>query len=514
MALTQPRCLHRGLGEIMPTSQFALGHMVRLFGVLAVVTMAVSSAHAGSLVIRNSSDAAITCSVDGYTMATGWPFDWTITVEAGKSFVVGPSYEQEKPVIDWADCGGLKTSHMAITPDGPDGYFYFTGTQSRVLNAALYPYLPNLPGGTFNAMVQHVIETYQTENPDVLLNAVLNGNLDIYSYEGLTRLLGADGFDIMELDMLYLQFLADSDLILPTEMPLDNYQDIGLAAVTAGGNQAYGVPSWLCMDFTFSFAEGVKAVTSLEGLSVFLSDTPEDQTPLVGNFNGSWRLPAMYISGYMGQFPDAPIANALQMPPNDTVITNLTTLTEKCNFDDGNKCIDDTYHDAANGTTEQVLATGRAKTDVGFSEQSFYIKLYGGPEPLWAIGTPWGNTINPLLYTDAFVRSAANCADDPCKTDGQAFIALMTSDPMKTFITQSQDLDDHAPYRRLLTATKSFYELPWVKEDALYTQFHTVFETGASFPNNITDEQQTSIGTQVCAALKAQNPAYVCKSEP
>lgn len=483
-----------------------------LSGMICAVGLAATTA--GEAIIKNMSAASIQCSIDGYSVNDGWPIDWTITIDAGASYQVGPSYKRTPAVINWVDCNGLATRQMSITPTGPDGYYVYTGHQTRTLNVALYPYLPSEPNGEFDVYLQHVINSYQAANPDVLLNLVLNQNLDIYSEAGLTGLLGAQGFDVMELDMLYLDFLAKNQLVTPVTSPQPNMQDIALAAVTSG-NQAYAVPSWMCMDFTFSNSAGVRDVTTLDQLVSFLAAQSQTVPKVAANFNGSWRLPAIYLGAWTQTYPTDPISNSLTMPPDPAVIANLTKLTGECAFDGDNNCINKVYHALPDGGVEKVFADENAVIDIGFSEQSFYINEYGAGIPnLYAIPTPWGPTSKPLLYTDAFVKSTATCAGEPCQADATQLITLMTSDAMKSWFVQSTDLGADAPYRRLLVATKSFYQQAWVQTDPLYPQFEAGFSAGQSFPNSITHTQQTSIGEQVCDALKAQNPAYVCSGTP
>lgn len=468
------------------------------------------AARAGELIISNTSQATITCKVDGYTIATGWPFDWQIQISPGVPFHVGPSYQRSDPVINWVHCGTLETRQMNITPSGPDGTVVLNGQQQRVLNVALYPYLPSNPNGNFATMVLHAANSYQAQYPEVLVNVVLNQNLDIYSYSGLSTLLGAGGFDLMELDMLYMSYVAQSNLAVPVTTSLDNFQPQGVQAVTVGGT-VYAVPSWLCMDFTFAYDQNIKNVTSLSELLSFLAGQPATRTQLVGDFDGSWRLPAIYINAYVAEYGYANITKALQMPPDQTVIDNLVSFVSTCTYDSANKCIDGTYHQGPDGVTEKAFATAYASSDVGFSEQSFYVKLYEpNPESLYAILTPWGPQPTPLLYTDAFVTSAPNCANDPCTTDAANFAALMTGDAMKLYETFSADLPVGAPPRRLLVATKSFYQQAQVSSDPLYSQYEPVFTAGNPFPNTITEAQKTAIGQQVCAALQQKLPGYDC----
>ncbi|MDT8872115.1 hypothetical protein RAA17_15465 [Komagataeibacter rhaeticus] len=157
---------------------------------------------------------------------------------------------------------------MHITPGGMDGYLVLNGRQKRVLNVALYPFIPSLPQGNFRALVQHVIAVYQERNPDVLLNAVMNEDVDIYSPTRLLRLLSGSGYDVVELDTLYIAFLAAHGRIAPVRISGDEPWQPGLDAVQYHGG-TYAVPSWLCLDFLYSYSP--ICATSMAWSSFWLS---------------------------------------------------------------------------------------------------------------------------------------------------------------------------------------------------------------------------------------------------
>lgn len=472
------------------------------------------TALAGQLILKNTSNATINCTVDGWTVATGASFDWIIQVQPNKPFYVGQNTTRPGgPIINWAQCGNLpQTRQMNITPSGPNQSLVLNGAQTRVLNVSLYPYLPTTPGDDFESLVAYVVQTYQGQNPQVLLNAVLNQDVNIYSFSVLPTLLNAQGFDVIELDTLYLGFLAGQSLINPAQVTGDAPLPVAANAASING-QLYGIPSWLCMDFIYSANSAIQQQTSLSSLLQFLSTQPSDRPQLVGTYNGSWRLPSIYINGYVQTYGYGQIAQAMQMPPNNAVIGNLVSLSNTCAYQNVNNCTNDYYHNQPNGSTEQVFATGQASSDMGFSEQSFFVNYYGPVTPLYVTPAPWGQTPQPLLYSDAFVSSAATCAQaTPCATDATSFTTLMTGLPMKNYIVSSQDLPQGSPWRTLLVSNASFWTQPQIMNNALYQQYGRVFQTAQPFPNTFTAQQQTTMASQVCGALKAQQPAFVCKT--
>ncbi|HEX7884716.1 MAG TPA: hypothetical protein VF474_01950 [Phenylobacterium sp.] len=478
-----------------------------------------SAAQAGQLVLKNTSAAPITCTVDGWTLASGWNFDWYIQVPANGAYYVGQNASHVgsdgAPVINWVSCGGLTTRSMTLKPSSPSQTLVLNGQQTRVLNVALYTYLPTLPTDRFEGLANYVVQTYQAANPQILLNATLNSDIDTYNFDGLTTLLGPQGFDVIELDTLYLGYLASSGLINPAKIVGEAPLPAALPGATIDG-QLYGIPSWLCMDFIYSGNPALKQQATLAQLLQFFSATPAGQRPLVGDFNGSWRLPSIYINAYVQTYGYGHIAQATTMPPDPGVIASLVSLSDTCNLNGADICTNNTVHNlnnASNGASEQIFATGGASADVGFSEQSFYVNLYGPATPLYVIPTPWGQTPQPLLFQDVFVSSAATCGPStPCAADATAFTTLMTGMAMKNYITQSQDLPAGSPWRTLLVANAGFWNQPAVQANPVYQQVSGVFATARPFPNTFTAAVQTNMAQSICKSLQASRPAYVCKT--
>jgi len=480
--------------------------MRALWRVLCFALLVPFAAHAGELTIRNVSVNPVVCHVDGYP-------SWAITVQPGESVRIEPNYKRRLPLIDWAECGGLRTRGMNITPQGSDGLILFTGTQKRVLNVALYPDLPSHPNGNFTALLDHVVNTFQATNPDVLLNVVMADEDNIYSFDdsGLPRLLGPAGYDVLEVDAVNLGFLVSKNLITPAKIVGDPPWPVAEAASTIS-HTLYGVPSWLCMDFVFSFSPALKSVHSLSALLRFETSIPKSKPALLADYDGSWRLPSIYINAYVQTYGFQNIGKAFVMPPDRAVVSNLKALAATCEFQSVNSCIDGTNHNAPDGTIDRLFATGNAGSDMGFSEQSFYIVLNQAvPGNVKIIPAPWGERPSPLLYSDTFVTNKGTCSADPCQSDGAAFAAVMTGANMKNYIAFSQDLSPDMPPRHLLVATQPFWSLANVTADPVYQQVLPVIQRGHAFPNDITPAKRQEMDAGICAALQAEVAGYNCK---
>jgi thiamine pyridinylase len=467
-------------------------------------------AAAGQLTLGNGSANPITCTVDGYGSQV-----FTLPALGNVDVPVNAGAR----AINSVQCGGLATRMMNITQAGPDGTLALNGQQTRVLNVALYSFIPNAPGATFENLVNLVIDAYQQANPQVLLNAQMNpvaqgaSPTRIYNFDELSAQLQQGGFDVMEIDTIYIGYLADSGLINPATIDPngDAPLPVALNAATHNGT-LWAIPSWLCMDFLYSRSQGVQGVTNLAQLQAFLAGTPQGTPQLVGDYDGSWRLPSMYINAYAQTYGTGRLNRAFVMPPDPAVIQNMLTVAATCATNNANPCIDGTYHGSATpGVTEQAFATGQAGADMGFSEQSFYINTYAPAAPLYVTPAVWGNQPQPLLFSDAFVTSSANCPNGtPCSADAAAFTTLMSGQAVKAYIVEALDLGSGSPWRTLLVATQPFYARPEIANNPMYQQYTPVFATALAFPNMFTGSLQTQMKTQICQALKAAQPNYSC----
>lgn len=480
---------------------------------LSLVTSA-GTASAGHLVVENTSARAITCTADGWTVASGHVADRKFRIEPGATVSIEPNTSRRgASLIDWAECGsGLRTRKMAITADGPNGRLIVNGQQVRTLNASLYPFIPNVPGETFDALVRILTNRYQQMYPDVLLHLVMDPNVDIYSFTNLPKLLGAGGFDVLEMDMLYLGFVANTGLINQAVISGTQPLPVARQAVTYL-DQVWAVPSWLCIDFFYGRQEKVQSIGSLPQLLSYLKTMPAGPPALVGDFNGSWRLPAMYINSYVQTYGYNNLPNAFNMPPDPQAISNMVTLTDTCAAYGYNNCTNNSFHSQPNGTTELWFARNYASNDVGFSEQSFYMNYYQITYPLYAVPMPWGPFPQPLLYADGLVTSSTTCRPaTPCSRDAQNFMNMITDPQTKLLIVTSADYQGTQPWRTLLVPSQDFYKLPQISRNVLYQQYARVFADAQPFPNSFTAAQQTQMATQICQALKQFRSGYYCST--
>ncbi|EGG76481.1 putative lipoprotein [Gluconacetobacter sp. SXCC-1] len=462
------------------------------------------AAFCGDLIVRNTGTADVTCHVVEGSRAGG-----ILTVRAHDvAHVSAPA----GGMIGSVDCNGLKTREMHITPGGMDGYLVLNGRQKRVLNVALYPFIPSLPQGNFRALVQHVIAVYQERNPDVLLNAVMNEDVDIYSPTRLLRLLSGSGYDVVELDTLYIAFLAAHGRIAPVRISGDEPWQPGLDAVQYHGG-TYAVPSWLCLDFLYSYSPDMRNIHGLEQLLAFVQREPVEKRHISADFSGTTRLPSLYMDGYVQRYGYDHIRDAFRLPPDPQVVASLQRLAVTCTDGKENHCVDGTSSRAADGEVDRIFAEGRSGLDIGFSEQSFYINHFNPAQAasLVMIPVPWGENGQSMLYSDAFVTNRASCAvHRTCRADSTDFTTMMTGREMKTYIAFSHDLPEGTPARHLLVGTRPFWDQQAVRDDPVYRQVRDVVATAQAFPHDLSESLRDRMARAVCLMLRKDIPQYDC----
>jgi thiamine pyridinylase len=485
-------------------------------GFCALVSLAciAQPGFAATLTIRNTDRYPVAC------VSESWPASASAV---GGRIVVIPAAAEGKVSTGAADaaplgavrCGAVEFPNLNLGADSADRLLVLTGAQTRSLNVSIYPYLPTDPAAGFGTLVQHVVETYQSQNPGVALNAVMDLNINIYSFDALPLLLTSGGYDVVEADMLYLGALVEGEVINPAGPAQQVALPVAVAASTYRGT-LWAVPSWLCMDFIFTNDTNLASVQTLQALIAAMPPAPSwTGMALVGDFNGSWRLPSIYINAFVQQYGYGRIADAFTMPADPAVIANLASLTTQCATatSAGNPCTDGTIHTADGnnaGASERIFASGSAAVDVGFSERSFFIGSSSGSLPSTIIPVPWGPQGQALLFADSFVTSRSNCPPaSACTADAAAFIDMMTGIAMRNYIVMSQDLGSGFPWRTLLVANQDFYAQPMISANPVYQRVSAVFASAQPFPNSFTADIKSSMGQGVCQALK-QVVTYTC----
>lgn len=484
---------------------------------------AASNAKAGNLILYNDGGNAVTCMIDGYTKATGAAADMSFRVDPGAKLEVPPNLTTKSSSLNWIDCGGgLRTRAMNITADGPNGILFLNGNQGRTLNVILYSAIPTDPTRGYEPLVRGLTLRYQSKHPDVLLNLVLNPDpfnsaVDLYDFDNLsTNLLGPNGFDVAEIDTVFLTYLVNKNLISPAQITGDEPWPVAKDAATVNG-VLYGVPSWLCSDFLFGLDADVSSLATFAQMQKHAASAPAGHRALIGDLDGSWTIPAMYIQAFVQVHPTATLAQALKMPPDPAIIHRMAQLGAFCTLATNNPCIDGSYHNAKDGSVEEAFATDHSENGTGFSERSFFIEFFDQtPRSISLVPLPWGDTPHTrrAVYSDDFVTNTATCGSGACRSDSTEFAAFMTSADTKKYIALSEDLPAGTPPRHLIVATKPFYSLSDVKDDPVYEQINNALLKSdmIAYPNSFSPQLKNQLLAGICPSLKQENSAWICKA--
>jgi hypothetical protein len=172
-------------------------------------------------------------------------------VEPGQR-LIPPSFKSRDRSLNIVECGGLRTRAMNITPESPDRVLFLNGHQHRILNALLYASIPTDPKVGFTPLVRWMALSDQAAHSDVLVNLVLDPSIYVYNFSTLKDMVfSPKGFDIAEIDTVFLKWLKDQGLIAPAHIIGEEPWPVGRLAVTIDG-LVYSVPSFLYSDFLFS----------------------------------------------------------------------------------------------------------------------------------------------------------------------------------------------------------------------------------------------------------------------
>lgn len=459
--------------------------------------------YAGKLTIRNISNEIISCQIGDDSK--------NVTIVPNRSVDFYPSNQSGMRVINQVKCGNIEHHNIGVAEGSSDHFFIYNGKAKSVLSVLLYPYIPSYPYGDFSSLLNRVVSEFQAESPTISLNAVASKapEYDIYTYDNYPKLLGKDGFDIVEVDAVLLQYLVDNSYIIPVSVKVDDFWPASIEGASYRG-KTYGVPSWMCTEFLFVRDEKIEGMKSLKELvEVYLSRLSPDQPRLIGDFNGLWNMTAMYLDAYTDMYGYKDLEKIVYEQPKPEVVANLVYLTDQCTFDNKNNCTNLYYHNLDESAVPTVFAQNQSHAYVGFSESSFYTRL-ADKTPFYATPQPFGPTLNNLTYTDIYVANASRCSDPSCLENYQAFANYMSKVETRKWIAYSEDLASGLPPRRLLPAIKMFYQQKDLDfSDGIYEGFLRMVPTARAMPT-MSKERRDELNSEICKIIQASRPEYRC----
>lgn len=384
--------------------------------------------------------------------------------------------------------------------------------EARPLHIMLYPYIPDAAGDKFAGLTARLESEFESIHPDIDLMLTMDQQYNTYDVPTLESLFTDPSSpypQIIELDLMMLQTLVDNDWI-----EISDYQTPGAFPVAnqassyAGG--LFAVPSRVCSLFLFSPLD-LSSISSSDQLAAYLKQyDPQGQYhDVVGEFYGKTSLTVFYADFYVGNNGFSSITDALNVPPDSSVVQDMAILFDDCTFQGENPCLGETYQNDPS-LAGRLLASGQALSYIGFSEALYEI-LSQSPvfQSLNVMPAPLGDNINPLVYTDGFTINRANC-DEQCVEDFYSFADYYLSVDTQNWMTFAWDVPNSQP-RYVLPPMLDFYEQELVQNNAYFTMFFAGIAGGIPFPTDNYPEAREQLFPDVCEMLDENMPGDPCQ---
>lgn len=404
-------------------------------------------------------------------------------------------------VIFSVACGPRSRPQTGKSVAGPE--------ETRTFSAVLFPYIPDAAHDDFAGLVQTLTEMFEAQNPDIDLQLTMNPDMNLYDAGELATLLGSGvgSYDMVELDTILLGDLVAGGLVQALPFSVNDWGLLNTAVSSAQvASTLYGVPTYLCGNYVYSWDPKLAAVDTGQELIDLLSSEPDPaDTPLVGDFAGSWTLPALYVDSWADTHDNVPIdvSSAYALPLDPSTMGIFPAEVGLCG-PNGGPCLDGTYKD--NTLAETVFGQRKANGFVGYSERLFFIlEAAGGDVTLpHVISAPIGTGSNPVMFVDALVLNRA-CTGQ-CATDAETFARFMSSLEVRNLIAFSQDVGPDAFPRYLLQALQGFYTSSPGSDNVIYQQLYPFVQLAEPFPNTGFPEARQQLNPALEAALTGSVP--------
>jgi thiamine pyridinylase len=374
-----------------------------------------------------------------------------------------------------------------------------TADTQRTLNIMLYPYIPDSNNDNFAAYKQRIEEEFEALNPDIDLILEMDVSVNTYDLATLESLYTVDGLDAIEIDLMMLGYVVEQGWVSPiTDYDLENILALPIKAATIE-NTLYAMPSRICSLYLFAYDSDItQAIDSTDLVERINAANPGGALRgLLGEFYGETSLPTYYTSFFGGIYGNAELSAAFANPTDETTIQIMGDLFNDCTFEGENWCLSDHYKSEAGAP--QDFANGDSIAYIGFSESLNYM-LEANSEGVPNIEpAPFGTTIDPIFYTDAFTINTASCTGQ-CAEDAETFAQYYASVDTQVWTNFGLDAPGSPP-RYLLSANAEFYNQPMYLDDPYYSMFGQAIESGFPFPSQGFPEARDTMFPEICSAL-------------
>ena len=341
-------------------------------------------------------------------------------------------------------------------------------------------------------------------------DGVVDGGVGGGGLEELDDAAVLDAAQVVELDTIVLGELVDRGWVQPVGVASDGAVPAARAAV-AVGEQTYGVPTYLCSNVIYADSPGLAGVGDAAALVQVLAGVDPSRPALVGNYKGSWTLPAVYLDAWVDTHGPSGFAAAYTAPVDAATIAALRPVVDACKDKSAaNPCIDGTYKE--NTRSEEAFGAGAANGFMGYTERLFYILNSKPGRPLpGVISAPLGGGTRPVIFVDALVFNPACTA--ACREDAQDFARYLSEPAVRETIAFSRDASAGSTPRYLLQASRAFYDGEAARADPIYRALLPIVEAGQSYPNRGFPQARKPLNEAVTAEL-SKPPTAPAKASP
>eukprot|EP01123_Difflugia_compressa_P010539 TRINITY_DN3885_c0_g1_i1.p1 TRINITY_DN3885_c0_g1~~TRINITY_DN3885_c0_g1_i1.p1 ORF type:complete len:319 (+),score=63.05 TRINITY_DN3885_c0_g1_i1:282-1238(+) len=295
---------------------------------------------------------------------------------------------------------------------------------------------------------------------------------DAYNVTALQEYLKDDVYDLIEIDaVLYGDVISSGFASEWTYTPSDDWWPTTLTTVQFN-NQTWGVPHWLCSYFAFSRTPTVTQASSIDQLTQAVNSLPQ---PKMRVSLESWDLIATYLVAVAETYGAEQAKIFLENEVVDEyIIAGLKRFLHTCNE---YACLRDVEEDYL-----ALFGMGKISSAFGFLESLNTIlqNTNNNNNDITVSWAPYGTSKKSLIFTDVFVKSI-HCIG-PCATAADAFAAFMLQPSTYEYILTSQDIPNK-PYRYIMPATKSAWDLPSLKNDYFYSTVRANLDVAMPLPN-------------------------------
>jgi len=184
------------------------------------------------------------------------------------------------------------------------------------LRVAIYEYIPGYhENDKLSKLRAEIKRRFELKNPDIDLVIDPTSNREkFYEFDSLKSWLTqstGEHFHVAEIDTLLLGDLVRANAVWPISATnTSNLFTVGLEASKVDGT-LYGIPHLLCGYFLFARDPQFLQGAGQKELVSALQNTRDNAVDILGEFNGSWTLPALYLDAWMDRNPTGDPAQAL-----------------------------------------------------------------------------------------------------------------------------------------------------------------------------------------------------------